>query len=394
MGVKAVKCVKQNYDVPAELLSVMEQFREMVNRAIAVGLEQNITSRFKLSNAVYGELHNGLHTHYILGAVEKATAILRNYRKALRKANAKGRTVRMPYVRRAFLSLDNQSYRIIDGVLRIPTRPRHFIEIPLNDYTLRVLSQPGIRTGSVTLTAFTIVVSFSKESIPIEPALPVGIDRNLENMTAFDGEAVVYDLSPIQKIQQQSRETVSHFKRNDVRIRRKIASKYGRIRKNRSQWILNNVSKRIIERAKERKECVILEDIKDIRSMYRKGNRQGRDSRFRMNGWTYNEIERQLEYKAAWEGVAVYHVRAGGTSSLCAVCGSKIYPNSADRTVFCKHCRTTVDRDVNASINIFKRGMRFVPVGPAGEAVKWNPDVPCAPMVIHGADAGQVLNCG
>lgn len=80
----AVKAVKQNIEI-AEIRWVLETFRHMVNEAIRVGLEKGITSRFSLSNAVYKELHNGLHTWYILSAVEKACAILKNYRKAKKK---------------------------------------------------------------------------------------------------------------------------------------------------------------------------------------------------------------------------------------------------------------------------------------------------------------------
>jgi len=55
----AVKAVKQNIN-SIEVDTLLETFRQMVNEAIRVGLEKNITSRFSLSKAVYKELHNGL----------------------------------------------------------------------------------------------------------------------------------------------------------------------------------------------------------------------------------------------------------------------------------------------------------------------------------------------
>ena len=390
-SVKVVKCVKQNYDAPAELLFVMEQFRGMVNRAITVGLERNITSRFKLRSAVYSELHNGLHTHYIYGAVEKATAILKNYRKALRKANAKGKTVRMPYVCKAFLSLDNQSYRIIDGVLRVPIQPRQFIKIPLNSHTVEVLSQPNLKLGSVTMTAFTLVIAFSKEIDTIEPDGYMGIDRNLDNITMADteGNVEVINLHDATLAKQQYRETVSHLKRNDVRIRRKIAGKHGRIEKERVKRILHNASKFVVDYARERNMAIVMEDIKGIRKLYQKGNGQGRQYRGRMASWSYYELQRQIEYKAQWEGLPVIYVKAGGTSSKCSVCGDKLFVEEG-RMMYCVKCHRRIDRDMNASINILNRGVRFAPVGPAGEAMKGNPVVSYAPKVIPGADAGQL----
>jgi len=60
-----VKAVKQSYKPTKELEDVLETFRWMVNYCIHIGLERKITSRFRLSNEVYIDLHNGLHTWYI-----------------------------------------------------------------------------------------------------------------------------------------------------------------------------------------------------------------------------------------------------------------------------------------------------------------------------------------
>jgi putative transposase len=64
----------------------------------------------------------------------------------------------------------------------------------------------------------------------------------------------------------------------------------------------------------------------------------------------------------------VVYVHPWGTSSRCAVCGSKVL-ESKDRMVYCPSCGTRVDRDMNAARNIAGRGRRFVPVGVSGEAV-------------------------
>ena len=385
-SVKAVKCVKQNYDAPAELLFVMEQFRGMVNHCIDRGIETGITSKFKLHHIVYRELHSELHTRYIVGARDRACAILKNYRKLLKKKD-----VRKPYCRKPFLYLASDAYRIIDGILRIPTQPRQFIEIPLNSHTVEVLSQPNLKLGSVTMTAFTLVIAFSKEIDTIEPDGYMGIDRNLDNITMADteGNVQVINLHDATLAKQQRRETVSHFRRNDVRIMKRIAGKHGRIEKERVKRILHNASKFVVDYARERNMAIVMEDIKGIRKLYQKGNGQGRQYRGRMASWSYYELQRQIQYKAQWEGFPVIYVKAGGTSSKCSVCGDKLFVEEG-RMMYCVKCHRRVDRDVNASINIFKRGMRFVPVGSVGEVMKGNPEVPYTPKVIPGADAGQL----
>jgi len=361
----AVKAVKQSYKPIQELEDVLETFRCMVNYCIHVGLERNITSRFKLQKEVYEELHNGFHTWYILSAVEKATAILRNYRKSKRK----NPSVKVPYVHKPFLSIGNQAYRIVDGKLRLPSKPRQFIFIPLNKHTLEVLSDPGLKLGSITLTASTVSISFSKEIAEIEPTGLMGLDRNLNNVTTCNtkGEIARYDLSEATRIKSAYREVKSHFKRNDARIKRQIFRKYGEKEWNKVNQILHYTSKEIMERAKEDRLGIVMENLKGIRKLYCKGNEQGRRFRSRLNSWSFYELQRQIEYKANWEGIPVIYVHAGSTSKKCSICGLSLIPEE-NRVLKCP-LHGLVDRDVNATRNILSRGMRFVPIGSLGEGM-------------------------
>ena len=60
----------------------------------------------------------------------------------------------------------------------------------------------------------------------------MGIDRNLRNVTVGNAEQVTYyDVSKVVEIAENTRSIVRSFKRNDVRIRREIAAKYGRRRR-------------------------------------------------------------------------------------------------------------------------------------------------------------------
>ena len=362
----ATKAVKQNYKPNQELEGVLEFFRDMVNHCIRVGLEKGITSRFRLSNEVYRDLHNGLHTWYILSAVEKASAILKNYRKSMRK-NPK---TKRPYVRKPFLSIGNQAYKIVGGQLRLPTKPRQFIYIPLNKHTLDVLSEPSLKLGSITLTASTLSIAFSKETAEMEPTGYMGLDRNLNNLTlaTSEGENKSYDLSECNRIKSSYRTIKSHFKRNDVRLRSKVFRKYGLKERNKVNQILHKISKEIVEKAKVQNYGIVMEKLTGIRKLYHRGNGQGRDYRAKLNSWSYAELQKQIEYKAKWEGIKVIYVSAKGTSATCSICGSKTYPNG-QRTLFCPKCSIVVDRDVNAARNILARGVRFAPIALPGEAM-------------------------
>ncbi len=62
-----------------------------------------------------------------------------------------------------------------------------------------------------------------------------------------------------------------------------------------------------------------------------------------------------MEYKAKWNGLSINYVKAYRTSSLCPICGSKLNPNG-QRLLKCEKCSLKFDRDVVATLNIFKTG--------------------------------------
>jgi len=107
--------------------------------------------------------------------------------------------------------------------------------------------------------------------------------------------------------------------------------------KDKVNQILHHVSKSIVQEAKAKGFGIVMENLKGIRKLYRRGNGQGRNDRSRINGWSFYELQRQIEYKAKWEGVKVVHVDARGTSPNCPICGSKLYPNG-QRQLWCPKC--------------------------------------------------------
>jgi putative transposase len=262
-------------------------------------------------------------------------------------------------------------FKLKDNKLRLPIKSHVYEYIPLNRHTLEVLSKPSLTARSVTLTDSTVSINFSKETVEIEPTGLIGIDRNLNNVTVCDNKGNVeqIDLSRATEIKETYRNIKSHFVRNDVRIRRRIFGKYGAKQRNIVSQILHKTSKRIVQEALESKYAIVMENLKGIRKLYRKGNGQGRNYRSRLNSWSFYELQRQIEYKALWEGLPVIYVPARGTSIKCSLCGSALQPiPEENRNLKCS-THGIVDRDVNASRNIVKLGMRFVPIALPSEAM-------------------------
>jgi putative transposase len=362
----ARKSIKQSYSPSPQVLSLMQEYRRMTNDAIRIGIaNDNLSNMKKLCTLSYKELkirYRNVPSCYKLCAISKAAGILASKKKSIKR----GYPTKDPYVKRPLL-VSCYQFRILNGKLRFPiTNNKKYEFIPLNNHILKILqSDKSLVVRSITLTRTSLSLCVAKEvpEIPInEVKSTIGIDRNLRNLAVGHNSGIIYyDMSRIVKIGETTKDIVGSFKRNDARIRIAIASKYGRRKKQRIRDLLNKISKDVVERALERKSAIIFEDIDNIRSMYQKGNFQGRNYRRQMNNnWQFGEIKRQIEYKAQWAGIPVIHLtksETGGTSSICYICGERLQSSrEKNRQLWCKKCRKWFDRDLIAVINISRRG--------------------------------------
>jgi len=391
----AVKSVRQRYAPTLDVLGLLEVFRRMVNESIRIGLANNVSSLRKLSLLSYNQLAQyNSPSCYKLCAISRAAGILAARKKSLRR----GFPTRDPYSVRPQL-VSCYGYKTKNEGLEIPIARGKRLSIPLTKHTLAVISQPGVEIRSFTLTRNRLCLCIAREVAPVDCSSTVGVDRNLRNLTVGnDQETGQYDLSRTVRIASTTIRIIASFKRDDARIRTGIASKYGERRTARTGHLLHTATKTIVAVAVQQREAIVLEDIRGIRALYRKGNGQGRRYRGRMNGWSFGEAQRQIEYKARWIGLPVIRLSRRETrasSLVCPRCGERLQSDKRlTRKLWCNKCRILMDRDKIAAVNLAWRGrVRFArsrpPIeaqGGAGEAVKGNP----TPTVIPGVDAPKL----
>jgi putative transposase len=342
-----------------------------------------------LSKLVYKELGGyDVISYYKLCAISHAAGMLANRKKSLKR----GLNPRQPYASRTLL-ISSYGFKIIDGVLKVPLGERQYFDIPLNNYVRKVLSDLALVIRCFTLSANnTVSICISREIPEIEFTSIQGVDRNLRNLTLGNGKSVVqYDLSRAVDIAENTVSILRSFKRNDVRIRRKLHRKYGTRRRQRVNQMLHRMTKEIVQ-AKHDRSAMAFEDIRRIRKLYQRGNGQTHSFRRRLNGWSFAEVKRQIEYKAAWEGIPTIQLSKSetrGTSQFCPQCGKKITQvDRMTRQLWCDQCKRWMDRDVVAAMNLSIKGLqRFCSSqGLAGEAMKGNPTTP----VILRVDASKL----
>jgi putative transposase len=374
-------------------------FRQMVNDSIRIGLLNDASSLRKLPLLSYNQLSRyDSPSCYKLCAISRAAGILAARNKSVRR----GFPTRTPYATRQQL-VSCYSFKIENGGLKIPVSRGKRFSIPLTRRMLEVISHPGVKVRSFTLTQNRLSLCIARDAPLLQCNSTVGVDRNLRNLTVGnDQETSRYDLSKCVRIAKTTVRIVASFTRDDDRIRTEIASRYGGRRTFRTGHLLHNATKTIVALAVQRRTAIVLENIEGIRSLYRKGNGQGRKYRGRMNSWSFSEAQRQIEYKARWVGLPVIRLsrrETRGSSIACPRCGERLQSDKRlKRKLWCSKCRIVMDRDMVAVVNLARRGrVRFarsrppIPLeaqGGAGEAMKGNP----TPTVIPGVDAPKLTH--
>jgi len=106
----------------------------------------------------------------------------------------------------------------------------------------------------------------------------------------------------------------------------------------------------VAELALEYRSLIVLEDLEKLRENGK------RDRRFnkRLGLWFYHRVQFCVEYEARERGLQVAKVNPRGTSSRCPRCGGRL-AEGGYRVLGCRRCSFVGDRDVIATVNLYRR---------------------------------------
>jgi putative transposase len=353
----ATKCVIQSY--PAGLDGLLAECLTNTYNAINYAEEHGIDNRRGMKGFYQRLKGVNLPSCYRVASIARACAVVKSRKKSEK------RRVKVIHLKplRPVVCVISGFFVTMKGRLFIPLRRDKYFDLQLNPYTLKKLVDKKVR--SLTITPDSLSFCYSEDIVPSPVERVYGVDRNEKNVTFGDREMVTQvDMSKVVEIRQTTREIIGSFKRNDVRIRRKLARKYWKRANHRTDQILHAATNYIVDCAAKNRAALAIEDLIGIRRMYRRGNGQGADYRFRLNSWPHWKSKKMIEYKAPWKGVTIIALTKSdtyGSSSTCPTCGEKLHsPAKGDvahaRMLWCQKCKVWTDRDVIASLNLSTRG--------------------------------------
>ncbi len=361
---KVIKSVKFRYHGSFDEL--FRDFREMIEFCIDKALELNITSYAKLRKAVYEEWkkrwYPKYHTHYCHSSCRIATAILKNFRKRKRKGLA---YKNKPEIKKEFIKLEEMLFEFGGDRVKIVTSPRKWITVNLviaeyHRTFIEAWKRGELDIGEIIIKKDFVIIPFKKIFKPRETTATMTIDINEKNVTYSifdkDGKVIktvrldIYKVKRIHDEYSKKRQKIQKKLAKKPIKMRKILKKYSGREKRRVENFLHKVSKIIVREAEKYNAKIIMENLNNLRNTINKTNK---NLRRRLNRWNFRKLQLFIEYKAKWNNLPVKYSNAEYTSRLCPICGYELNPNG-QRLLKCNICNKIFDRDVTATLNLFK----------------------------------------
>jgi putative transposase len=377
---------------------LLAECQKLTYNAIRYAKEHGIDNRRGMKGFYRTLKEMRLTSCHKVASITRACAVIQSRK----KGEKRGAEVVHPRPLRPVICIISGFFVTMKGRLFVPLRRDEYFDVQLNHHVIQTLE--GKKVRSLTIATNTLLFCYSEdvEQAPVKTVY--GLDRNEKNLTFGNKSLVVQiDMKEAVEVRQTTREILGSFKRNDAKVRRRLARKYWRRANHRTDQMLHAATNLIVDTAAKNRAALAIEDLKGITKMYRRGNGQGADYRFRLNSWPHWKAKKMTAYKSAWKGVTVIPLTKSetrGSSSTCPACGEKLHnPAKGDvahaRMLWCQRCKVWVDRDVIAALNLSNRGLsRFASSRPrSGEEEQNGPEQAYASSLQTGEEglAGEAM---
>jgi putative transposase len=220
--------------------------------------------------------------------------------------------------------------------------------------------------GQITLTRNSLSIPLKFPDAPVyQPKSVIGIDSN-ENSLDYcvlevksDGQVEAnlgtIDTSEVARINRDYDRRVQRATKgkNNPKAKKKIQSKYGRLRRERTRNLWHSIALMLVLMAGQQGAVLVLERLNGMKASLRRASKRLRQRL--LNHWSIMTFHRILEAKARAVGVPLVFVDPAGTSQTCPVCGGYL----RGQVKVCPSCG--LSRHYVAAINIAHRGIEKFP---------------------------------
>jgi putative transposase len=356
------------------LLEFLRLYRDAVQSVVdrIWGIDGGLSKK-KLHGLFYSDLVKlGLRAHHAKEVYMYAKSLVES---------ARGNGGRKPVLRRLSARVDRYDYRLnLDSMtLTLKLHNGHEVRLRLVASKERVERFRGWSNYELVVKydgkSFWVSVYFRRVVRRLEPRTVMSIDLNFDNVTL-----AVFTLSGrlirLRRFKTPHRRILTHrmwIERIQGRYPRSwrftkgirgAIERHGERIRNISWDYAHKLGDSIAGLALKHHSIIVLEDLEKLRE----NGRRSSEFNKRLGLWFYRRIQFCVEYEARERGLEVVKVNPRGTSSRCPRCGGRLVEDGY-RVLRCRRCGFVGDRDVTATVNIYRRYVsRYPRCGVSGVA--------------------------
>lgn len=251
----------------------------------------------------------------------------------------------------------NNNIRIIGNYIKLP-------KLNVVKVKAHISFSGKIKRATISKTPtnkyYVSLIVDTNDIVPLEKTNKnVGIDLGITDFAILSNGIKVPNnhfmerqLRKLEKAQQVlSRKTIGSS--NFAKAKLKVAEIYEKISNQRKDF-LNKITYNLVKQF----DVICIENL-DVSALKETDNSK---RNMRVSDVSWYEFKRQLAYKCEWYGKILSVVdRYFPSSQICSCCGHNDGKKALNvRSWVCPNCKTKLDRDVNASINILTEGLRIL----------------------------------
>jgi len=197
----ATKCVAQSY--PGGLDDLLAQCLTNTYNAIHYAEEHGIANRRGMKGFYQTLKDDNLSSCYKVASITRACAVV----KSRKKSEKRGIKAIHAKPLKSMICVISGFFVTMKGRLFIPLRRDKYFDVQLNQHTLKRLA--GKKVRSLTVTPDLLSFCYSEEIVPAPVSRVYGVDRNEENITFGDRDAVVrVEMNKVVRIRRMTRGTM------------------------------------------------------------------------------------------------------------------------------------------------------------------------------------------
>ena len=334
-----------------KLLATMRAFNAAVQLVADTAFEQHTANKIALQHILYYRLREdfGLSSQMTVRAIGKAT-----------EAYKRDKNIHCTFAPLGSMVYDNRilNFRLTE-VSILTLTGRETIPFLVGAYQQgrldRVKGQADLiyRDGQ-----FYLYVCIE---IPEPPASDtsggvLGVDVGIVEI-ATDSEGNSYSGAPVKALRRKMKRIRGLLQSCGTKSAKKHLK---RIKRKQARFVRNTnhiISKQIVMTAYASTKAIAIENLKGIRD---RANGYGKQMRWLMGNWAFEQLQSFISYKAALAGIPVIKVDPRNTSRECHACGYIDKANRKSQAHFhYLQCGHDANADKNAALNIMARAALF-----------------------------------